>query len=56
MTRDNAAAIARAGADLIVTGSAVFDGRRAAENARAMLAAAGAGVLARDKGGATLQG
>jgi ribulose-phosphate 3-epimerase len=39
VTRANAAAIAAAGADLIVTGSAVFDGRQPAENARAMLAA-----------------
>jgi ribulose-phosphate 3-epimerase len=41
VTRANAAAVARAGADLVVTGSAVFDGRQAAENARAMLAAVG---------------
>lgn len=41
VTGANAAAVARAGADLVVTGSAVFDGRRAAENARAMLAAVG---------------
>jgi ribulose-phosphate 3-epimerase len=39
ITRQNVAQIARAGADLIVTGSAVFDGRAAAENARAMLQA-----------------
>lgn len=38
VTRANAGAIARAGADLIVTGSAVFDGRQAFQNARAMLA------------------
>lgn len=48
VTRVNAAAIARAGADLAVTGSAVFDGRQAAENARAMLAAVGAGIPGRD--------
>jgi len=42
VTRANAAEIAKAGADLLVTGSAVFDGRHAAENARAMLAAVGA--------------
>jgi ribulose-phosphate 3-epimerase len=39
VTRGNVEAIARAGADLIVTGSAVFDGKQAAENATAMLAA-----------------
>jgi len=39
ITRRNVAEVARAGADLIVTGSAVFDGRAAAENARAMLQA-----------------
>ncbi len=42
VTRANAADIAKAGADLLVTGSAVFDGRQAAENARSMLAAVGA--------------
>ncbi len=42
VTRANAAAIAREGADLVVTGSAVFDGRQADANARAMLAAVGA--------------
>ncbi|HSK10700.1 MAG TPA: ribulose-phosphate 3-epimerase [Vicinamibacterales bacterium] len=41
VTRANAAAVAAAGADLVVTGSAVFDGRQPAENARAMLAAVG---------------
>lgn len=39
ITRQNVADVARAGADLIVTGSAVFDGRAAADNARAMLQA-----------------
>ena len=39
ITRQNIADVARAGADLIVTGSAVFDGRAAAENARSMLQA-----------------
>ena len=39
ITRDNIAAVAAAGADLIVTGSAVFDGRAAAANAGFMLAA-----------------
>jgi len=39
ITRQNVADVARAGADLIVTGSAVFDGSAAAENARAMLQA-----------------
>jgi len=39
ITRRNIGEVARACADLIVTGSAVFDGRDAAGNARAMLAA-----------------
>jgi ribulose-phosphate 3-epimerase len=39
VTRENVASIAAAGADMIVTGSAVFDGKGgAAANARAMLA------------------
>lgn len=39
ITRQNIAEVARAGADLIVTGSAVFDGSAPAANARAMLQA-----------------
>lgn len=39
VTRDNVAAIAAAGADLIVTGSAIFDGKAAAANAEFMLKA-----------------
>lgn len=39
ITRRNVAEVARAGVDLIVTGSAVFDGKAAAENARSMLQA-----------------
>ena len=39
VTRANIAEIAKAGVDLIVTGSAVFDGKAAEENARFMLAA-----------------
>jgi ribulose-phosphate 3-epimerase len=39
VTRDNIAEIAAAGADLIVTGSAVFDGKGAEANARFVLAA-----------------
>ena len=39
VTRDNIAEIAAAGADLIVTGSAVFDGKAAEANARFVLAA-----------------
>ena len=39
ITLQNVAEVARAGADLIVTGSAVFDGKSAAGNARAMLQA-----------------
>jgi ribulose-phosphate 3-epimerase len=35
--RDNMAAIARMGADIVVTGSAVFDGKNPVENARHML-------------------
>jgi ribulose-phosphate 3-epimerase len=35
--RDNLAAIAAMGPDLIVTGSAVFDGKNAESNARFML-------------------
>lgn len=37
VTRQNLADVAATGADLIVTGSAVFDGKTPAENARAML-------------------
>ena len=37
ITRENVATVAAAGADLIVTGSAVFDGRSPAANARFML-------------------
>ena len=37
VTRDNAAQIAAAGADLLVTGSAVFDGRNALSNAEFMV-------------------
>lgn len=39
VTRDNVASIAAAGADLIVTGSAIFDGKAAASNAQFMLRA-----------------
>ncbi len=39
ITLQNVAEVARAGADLIVTGSAVFDGKSAAANAGAMLRA-----------------
>lgn len=39
ITKANIAEIARAGVDLIVTGSAVFDGKAAAENAKFMLQA-----------------
>ena len=42
VTRANVAEVAALGPDLIVTGSAVFDGRAPAENARAMLAAVAA--------------
>jgi ribulose-phosphate 3-epimerase len=43
VTRQNIAAIAAAGAELIVTGSAVFDGKAAAANAAFMLQAVGRG-------------
>lgn len=39
ITRDNVSEVAHRGADLIVTGSAVFDGRAAADNARSMVGA-----------------
>ena len=39
ITRANVAEVAGLGPDLIVTGSAVFDGKAPAENARAMLEA-----------------
>jgi ribulose-phosphate 3-epimerase len=39
VTRENIAEIAAAGADLVVTGSAVFDGKAAETNARFVLAA-----------------
>lgn len=42
ITRDNIAEVVRLGPDLIVTGSAVFDGRAPADNARAMLEAVAA--------------
>ena len=39
ITRQNVAEVARAGVDLLVTGSAVFDGKAAAENVRSLLQA-----------------
>jgi ribulose-phosphate 3-epimerase len=39
ITRANIAEVARTGVDIIVTGSAVFDGKAAEENARSMLEA-----------------
>jgi len=39
VTRDNIGMLAGTGVDVVVTGSAVFDGKAPAENARAMLAA-----------------
>ncbi|HEX5410740.1 MAG TPA: ribulose-phosphate 3-epimerase [Terriglobia bacterium] len=39
ITRANAAEVARTGVDLVVAGSAIFDGRAARENARTMLQA-----------------
>jgi len=40
ITRDNIADVAALGVDMIVTGSAVFDGEAAEENAKFMLEAA----------------
>jgi ribulose-phosphate 3-epimerase len=42
ITHENVGRLAGTGVDLVVTGSAVFDGRAPAENARRMLAALGA--------------
>jgi ribulose-phosphate 3-epimerase len=39
ITRDNIGTFARAGVDLVITGSAVFDGKAPAENARFMIQA-----------------
>ena len=39
ITRSNVAEIARTGVDLVVAGSAIFDGRAARENAQMMLQA-----------------
>jgi len=39
ITRENVGTLAGSGVDLVVTGSAVFDGKAPAENARTMLAA-----------------
>jgi ribulose-phosphate 3-epimerase len=44
VTKDNIAGIAAAGADLVVTGSAVFDGKAAEANARFVLAAVRGGA------------
>ena len=44
VTRDNVAEVAALGVDLIVTGSAVFDGKAAEANARFMLEAVKTGV------------
>lgn len=47
VTRDNVADLAALGVDVIVAGSAVFDGSSAQANARHMLAAIGAGTKRR---------
>jgi pentose-5-phosphate-3-epimerase len=39
ITRDNVGRLAGTGVDVVVTGSAVFDGKAPAENARHMLGA-----------------
>jgi ribulose-phosphate 3-epimerase len=44
ITRDNIAAVAATGVDLIVTGSAVFDGKAPEANVRFMLEAVKAGA------------
>ena len=46
ITRDNISDIARMDADIIVTGSAVFDGKRPLENAKFMISAVGEAVKA----------
>ena len=43
ITHDSIAELATTGVDMVVTGSAVFDGKAPAENARHMLAPLGAG-------------
>ena len=43
ITRDNIGRVARMGADVIVTGSAVFDGKAAEANARGLLEAVAQG-------------
>ena len=48
ITRDNIAEVASLGADLIVTGSAVFDGKAAESNARFMLEAVKIGVRSQE--------
>ena len=49
ITRDNIAAVAALGVDLIVTGSAVFDGKTAEENAKFMMDAARKGAGSRQQ-------
>jgi len=48
VTRANIAEVARTGVDIIVTGSAVFDGKAAGENARFMLEAVRKGVRSQE--------
>jgi len=43
ITKENIADVARMGADIVVTGSAVFEGRKVEENARYMMNALGRG-------------
>ncbi len=50
ITKDNIATVARTGADLIVAGSAVFDGKTPEANARFMLEAVVAAHVARASG------
>jgi len=50
ITKANIAEVARTGVDLIVTGSAVFDGKTPEENARFMLEAVSKGVRSQESG------
>jgi len=50
VTRTNIAEVAQTGVDIIVTGSAVFDGKAADENARFMLEAVKTGVRSQEPG------
>jgi ribulose-phosphate 3-epimerase len=53
ITKANIAEVARTGVDLLVTGSAVFDGKAAQENARFMLEAVRTGARSQESGART---